>query len=78
MRDDVYQRSMRRLTVTIRVLATFLGAAVVQGIVDGVNVAVVLAVVLTAALLVAAIVLMRHGRALRPTAGRQRHPPSRV
>jgi hypothetical protein len=57
---------MRRLGVTVRVLSVVLAALVARSIVDGLNLALGLSAILITALLVAAVVLLLHGRRLRP------------
>jgi hypothetical protein len=65
----IYDRSMERLRVTIRVLSALLVALLARILSDGLTIAVGLSEALIALLLLAALGLWRHGRRLGSDAG---------
>ncbi len=63
---------MRRLRVTVRLLAAVLLALSVRVVVSGINVVIGLTGVVVASLLIDSLLLARQGRRLEPTSRRER------
>jgi ABC-type transport system involved in cytochrome bd biosynthesis fused ATPase/permease subunit len=63
---------MRRLRVTIRLLAAVLLALAVRVVISGINVVTGLTGALVAGLLIVSLLLARQGRRLEPTSRRER------
>ena len=61
-----YARVMRRLGLTVRVLSAALTALIIRSLVDGLNLANTVIGALVVLMLLAAVVLSRQGRRLRP------------
>jgi hypothetical protein len=74
MSQATYERTMRRLRVTIRLLTVVLLALVARSVTDGLNVAAVITGTAIALLLIAAAGLWRQGRRLRPYANARQRP----
>jgi membrane-associated phospholipid phosphatase len=68
MAQAIYERTMWRLRVGIRLLAVALLTLVARCVIDGLNIADVIAGTVIALLLIAAVGLWRQGRRVRPDA----------
>jgi hypothetical protein len=69
MTQAIYERTMWRLRVAIRLLTVVLLALVARAVIDGLDVADVVTGTAVALLLIASVGLWRQGRRLRPDAG---------
>jgi hypothetical protein len=67
--QEIYERTMCRLRVAIRLLAVVLLALVARGLIDGLTAADVISGTVIALLLIASVGLWRQGRRIRPDAG---------
>jgi xanthine/uracil permease len=74
MSQATYERTMRRLRATIRLLTVVLLALVAHSATDGLNVTAVITGTAIGWLLIAAVGLWRQGRRLRPYANARQRP----
>lgn len=72
LKRSTWEQAMRRLRVTVRLLAAVLLALSVRVVVSGINVVIGLTGGIVAGVLVLSLLLARQGRRLEPTSRRER------